>query len=72
MIVIGHDNNIPTMQFFAGFSKNTQPQSYILSLTECVWVFRNNALWDAHALFGRTGCFSREMAKDKLFMSELG
>ena len=29
-------------------SKNTQSKSYTLSLTECVWEFRNNALWDTH------------------------
>ena len=43
---IGHVNNIPTMQFFAGISRNTQ--SYMLSLTECVWNFQNDALWDMH------------------------
>ena len=46
---IGHVNKIPTMQFFTEISRNTQSKSYIrLSLTECVWEFRNNALWDTH------------------------
>ena len=45
---IGHVNNIPTMQFFTGISRNTQSKSYRLSLTECVWEFQNNASWDAH------------------------
>ena len=33
---------------FAGISRNTQSKSYMLSLTECVWDFQNNALWDTH------------------------
>ena len=37
-ILIGHDNNIPTMQFFTGIPGNPQ------SLTECVWEFQNDAL----------------------------
>ena len=41
---IGHVNNIPTMQLFTGIPKNTQSKSYMLSLTECVWDFQNNAL----------------------------
>ena len=45
---IGHVNNIPTMQLFTGIPRNTQSKSYMLSLTECVWEFPNNALWDAH------------------------
>ena len=50
--VIEHVYNIPTMQYFNGTSRNTQSKSYMLSLTECVWEFRNNALWDtdSHAL----------------------
>ena len=44
----GHLNNIPTMQFFTGISRNTQAKSYLLSLTECVWVFQVNASWDTH------------------------
>ena len=39
---IGHVNNIPTMQFFTGISRYTQSKSYMVSLTECVWEFRNN------------------------------
>ena len=45
---IGHVNNIPTMQFLSGISRNTQSKSYMLSLTECVWNFQNNALWETH------------------------
>ena len=45
---IGHVNDIPPMQFLIGISRNTQSKSYILSLTECVWEFKNNALWDTH------------------------
>ena len=45
---MGHVNNIPTMQCFTGNSRNTQSNSYMLSLTECVWEIRNNALWDIH------------------------
>ena len=44
----GHVNNIPTMQLFTGISRYTQLNSYIPSLTECVWVFQNNALSDTH------------------------
>ena len=40
---LGHINNIPIMQFLTGTSSNTQSKSYTLSLTECVWEFRNNA-----------------------------
>ena len=39
---IGHVNNISTN------SRNTQSKSCTLSLTECVWEFRNNALWNTH------------------------
>ena len=46
--VIGHVHNIPTMQFSTGISRNTQSKTYMLSLTECVWDFRNDALWDTH------------------------
>ena len=35
-------NNLPTMPFYTRISRNTQSISYMLSLTECVWVFRNN------------------------------
>ena len=45
---IGHVNNIPTVQFFTEISRDTQQKSYMLSLTACVWEFRNNALWDTH------------------------
>ena len=36
------------MQFFTGISRNTQSKLWMLSLTECVWDFQNNALWDTH------------------------
>ena len=36
------------MQFFIGISRNTQSKYYELSLTECLWEFRNDALWDTH------------------------
>ena len=43
---IGHVNNIPTMQFFTGVSKNTQSKSYIYIIIDLVSrEFRNNALW---------------------------
>ena len=45
---IGHFNNIHAMQFFPGVSRNTRSKSYMPSLTECVWEFQNNALWDTH------------------------
>ena len=46
---IGHVNNIPTTQFFTGISRNTQSNSYMLSLTECVWKLQwKIALWDTH------------------------
>ena len=47
-LVIGHVNSIPMLQFFTRISRNTQSNSYMLSLTECVREFRNNALWDTH------------------------
>ena len=42
----GHDTDIPTVQLFTGTSRYTQSKSYMLSLIECVWEFRNNALWE--------------------------
>ena len=36
------------MQFVTGTSKSTQSNSYMLSLIEGFWDFRNNALWDTH------------------------
>ena len=41
-------NNIPTMQFFIGIARIIQSKYYQLSLTECLWEFRNDALWDPH------------------------
>ena len=40
---IGYVNNIPTMQFFATISRNTQVK-IILSLTKCILDFQNKAL----------------------------
>ena len=34
--VVGHGNMIPRMQFWTGIPRNTQ----------CIWEFKNNALWD--------------------------
>ena len=60
---IGHVNNIPTMQSFTGISRNTQSKSYMLSLTECIWEFWNNALWDTdrQALLKTTVCENRAL-----------
>ena len=46
---IGHVDNIPTMDFLTESSRNIQS----VILTECVWDFQNDALWDTHqhALF---------------------
>ena len=46
-------DTIPTMKFFTGISGTTQSKSYMISLTEYVWEFQNNALWDTlkHAPF---------------------
>ena len=41
-------NNISTMQFFAGISRNTQSKSSMLLLNECVRESQNHALWDTH------------------------
>ena len=46
--LIGHVNNIPTMQFSTVISGNTLSKSYMLSLTERHWEFQNNTLWDTH------------------------
>ena len=45
-ISIGNVNNIPTE-----ISRNTLSKSYMLSLTEFVWDFRNNSLWKNHSHF---------------------
>ena len=76
MIVIGHDNNIPTMQFFAGFSRNTQSKSFMLSLTECVFVIVGCScpIWLNRMLFSINGVrniFCR-VSVDCIFFSELG
>ena len=34
--------------FSLELSETFSQNSYMLSLTECVWEFRNNALWDTH------------------------
>ena len=36
------------MKFFTGITRNTQSKSYMLSLSERVWDFQNNVLWDTH------------------------
>ena len=36
-------------RFFTVISRNTQSKSYVLSLTECVWDFQSNVLWDTHS-----------------------
>ena len=48
LCLIGHVTNFPTMQSFTGISKYTQSKSDMLSLTECVREFQNDALWDTH------------------------
>ena len=48
LLILELVNNIPTMPFLTGISRNTQSKSYTLSLTEYVWEFRDNALWDTH------------------------
>ena len=45
---IGHVNNVPPMQLFTEISRNTHSKSDMLSLTDCVWDFENNELWDTH------------------------
>ena len=40
ILSVGHVNNIPTMQLFAGTSRNTQSTSYMLSLTECLGIIK--------------------------------
>ena len=47
-ILIVHVNSIPTRQIFTGISSNTQSKLCVVSMTERVWDFRNNALWDTH------------------------
>ena len=41
--VIGHVNNIPTMQLFTVISRNTQSKTYMLSWTEC-FICKNTEL----------------------------
>ena len=48
LVIIGHFNNIPTMQFFTGVYKNTWSKSYMLSWIDWVWDFQNNVLWVTH------------------------
>ena len=47
VIVIIH-SVIFTMKFFTGIFRNALSKPHMLSLTECVWEFQNNALWDTH------------------------
>ena len=46
------------MQFFTGTSKYTQSISQMLSLTEYVWDFQNNTLWD-ETLINMPYCIER-------------
>ena len=39
------------MQFSTGITRSTQSKSYMLSLTEDVCEFRNNALWISNLMF---------------------
>ena len=53
-VMMGHVNNIPTMQFRSVIPRNAQSKwCYMTSLTESVWEFRNEALWGTllHTLF---------------------
>ena len=36
------------MQFFTGISRITHSKSHMPSLTESIWKFRNDELWDTH------------------------
>ena len=47
VIVVIH-SVIFTMKFFTGIFRNALSKPHMLSLTECVWEFQNNALWDTH------------------------
>ena len=51
---VGHVNSIPnfSLEFPEILSRMLY---YMLSLTECVWEVRNNALWDTH-LHALLGC----------------
>ena len=70
---MGHVNNIPTIQYFTGISRNTQSKLYMLSLTECVWDFQNNVLWvilfDSNRLkkmeLHSSSCFRRSPKESK-------
>ena len=64
---IGHVNNIFTMQFFTGISRNTQSKPYMLSLTGCVGDFQNNALWDGYSLT----CPTYSQAKSVMIMNSI-
>ena len=44
----GHVYNISLMQFSTDISRITHSKSYMLSLTESIWKFRNDELWDTH------------------------
>ena len=48
LISIGLVNNIPTMLFFTGISRNTLTKSYMLLLTECVWDSQIMHVSDTH------------------------
>ena len=42
---IGYVNNITT----SSFSLKSSVETYMQSLTECIWNFQNDALWDTHS-----------------------
>ena len=41
ILLIEYVNSIPATQFSTGITRNNQSNSHMLSLTECVWEFRN-------------------------------
>ena len=62
---IGHVNTIPTMQFFTEISRNTQANSYMLSMTEYVWEFQNDVLLDTQRL--DTVCLLDDSLRERAF-----
>ena len=46
---IKHVNNVSPNANFTGISEKYSIRIlFMLSMTECVWEFQNNALWDTH------------------------